>query len=528
MSQTSVKHRAFSYLRFSTPEQSKGDSFRRQTSMADDYCRRHGLELDQKLSFHDLGVSAFRGQNLAGGKLAQFQEAVSLGLVPIGSFLLVESLDRVSRQDAVFAQMTLQSIVFSGVNLVTLTDGQLYSKERLISDPMSLIMSLLIFIRANEESQTKSRRLSAAWSNKKKLAASEKKPLTARTPSWIELNKERGRYELIPEKAKVVKWIFKKALSGMGRAAIAKKFNQDEVPVFGNGGSREGRRWYESYIAKILANPSTYGVCIPHVMAHGKDGKKSRKPLEPILDYFPKVITAEEFKEVNLLLDSKSPQRGRHASKGPASILAGLMRCPKCGSTMTRVYKGKRGGDPRLVCVKAKAGDGCKYHGVKIPPIEHAIFNGLPSILNEPPSVNDEDNKEVGRLSSGIDAMEDSLSTLLDDFASSGSLAVREKAAQYEQYIEEAKKKLSDLREWQEVSAGPLFFRNTTEAASLLTAEPKDILAINLSLRKLFIGIVVSFDEGILVFRWKSERESPLFYAFPDPDNEKKKKPAKK
>jgi DNA invertase Pin-like site-specific DNA recombinase len=41
-----VAPRAYSYLRFSTPEQSKGDSLRRQTSMADEYATRHGLRLD--------------------------------------------------------------------------------------------------------------------------------------------------------------------------------------------------------------------------------------------------------------------------------------------------------------------------------------------------------------------------------------------------------------------------------------------------------------------------------------------------
>lgn len=39
-----------------------GDSFRRQTSMAREYADRTGLELDDKLTFRDLGVSAFRGK----------------------------------------------------------------------------------------------------------------------------------------------------------------------------------------------------------------------------------------------------------------------------------------------------------------------------------------------------------------------------------------------------------------------------------------------------------------------------------
>jgi DNA invertase Pin-like site-specific DNA recombinase len=37
---------AYSYLRFSTPEQMQGDSFRRQTEAAKVYAERHGLTLE--------------------------------------------------------------------------------------------------------------------------------------------------------------------------------------------------------------------------------------------------------------------------------------------------------------------------------------------------------------------------------------------------------------------------------------------------------------------------------------------------
>ncbi|HWX07267.1 MAG TPA: hypothetical protein VN065_15685, partial [Bradyrhizobium sp.] len=48
--------RAYSYVRFSTPDQAKGDSYRRQTEAANEYARRHGLVLDTELTFTDLGV----------------------------------------------------------------------------------------------------------------------------------------------------------------------------------------------------------------------------------------------------------------------------------------------------------------------------------------------------------------------------------------------------------------------------------------------------------------------------------------
>lgn len=78
---TNPRVKAYSYLRFSTPEQLKGDSFRRQTSMAEAYAAENNLDLDDKLTFHDLGVSGFRGKNVKAGKLAEFLEAVRTGLI---------------------------------------------------------------------------------------------------------------------------------------------------------------------------------------------------------------------------------------------------------------------------------------------------------------------------------------------------------------------------------------------------------------------------------------------------------------
>ncbi len=67
--------KAYSYLRFSTPEQMKGDSFRRQTELSAKYAEEHDLDLDTALTFADLGVSAFRGRNVSEGQLGAFLEA---------------------------------------------------------------------------------------------------------------------------------------------------------------------------------------------------------------------------------------------------------------------------------------------------------------------------------------------------------------------------------------------------------------------------------------------------------------------
>ena len=51
--------KAYSYIRFSTPEQEKGDSLRRQRVNAKKFCEKYNLVLEKK-EFIDRGVSGFR------------------------------------------------------------------------------------------------------------------------------------------------------------------------------------------------------------------------------------------------------------------------------------------------------------------------------------------------------------------------------------------------------------------------------------------------------------------------------------
>jgi DNA invertase Pin-like site-specific DNA recombinase len=83
---------AYSYVRFSTAEQAKGDSLRRQTEAAARWCQRNGVRLDTSLTLHDLGKSAFLGEhrkNPDRNALAAFLKMVergqvARGLLPVG------------------------------------------------------------------------------------------------------------------------------------------------------------------------------------------------------------------------------------------------------------------------------------------------------------------------------------------------------------------------------------------------------------------------------------------------------------
>ena len=129
--QTTIgKPKAYSYVRFSTPEQELGDSARRQTDLAKLYADKNGLELDTTLQLDDR-APAYQGRNATVGALGAFRKAVIEGGVPQGSYLIVESLDRISRQTVRKAVRTLEDIVEAGVCVVDLSDGgKIYNTPR--------------------------------------------------------------------------------------------------------------------------------------------------------------------------------------------------------------------------------------------------------------------------------------------------------------------------------------------------------------------------------------------------------------
>src|SRR5882757_2817482 len=95
--------RVYSYLRFSDPQQRDGDSTRRQDDEAKRYADKHGLVLDTALRMTDEGLSGYHGAKKKKGALGAFLVKVEDGEVPVGSILLVENVDRLSREDFIAA-----------------------------------------------------------------------------------------------------------------------------------------------------------------------------------------------------------------------------------------------------------------------------------------------------------------------------------------------------------------------------------------------------------------------------------------
>lgn len=347
--------KAYSYIRFSTPDQRKGDSLRRQTELSEKFAQENNLELDHSLNLYDLGVSAFDRSNITKGALGEFLKLVEAGRIPRGSYLLVESLDRLSRAQVMDALGVFINLLNAGITIVTLADGVTYSRQSTNDNWANLIMSIVIMSRASEESQTKSRRGRAAWDNKRTNI--DKKRLTARCPYWMKPLPGDSGFELILERVEIVKRIFAMSKSGIGVHTITKRLNQEKIPPF----SQKTDGWQNSYIQKILNSPAVYGELQCSLQ---RDGAITNTG-DPISNYYPALMSKEEWLQHKSLRQDRRSRGGTSKGITLSNLFSGLLKCGYCNGSMvmgSHMKKGEKKPARYICCSRARRGAGCEHY----------------------------------------------------------------------------------------------------------------------------------------------------------------------
>lgn len=511
--------KAYSYLRFSTPEQIAGDSLRRQMELAVRYAKDHELDL-QEVSYQDLGVSAYRGKNVETGALSQFLEAVKTGAIEPGSYLLVENLDRISRAPPMVALNALQSILIEGIVVVTLTDNQKYTYENLNNDPTPLLMAVLSAIRANQESVIKSKRGKAAWVGKRLKAAETK--LTARTPAWLKLNADRKTFSLVGPKVAAVRKVFDLADEGMSLHGIVRKMTEDRIP------SLTDKLWTRVPLKRLLTSPSVIGTFSPHTVEYDpKTKKKVRVPAQPIPDYYPGIIHPDQFNRVQRMFDNALTGK---AAREVNNIFAGVLRCGVCGSKVHLIARGKdEKGNPRpsyVACENRDRGKTaqakraalkirrCTSHMVQYRHLEAAFLNMEPLAEVEKLTVNEDALERLNQLQSAKDTLQSTLDDLLAVKRSKVITAkldeVAEELAEIEDQIDEAERAVADG------TPSVLAFRMASLSGEMKT-EPLDRAKVNALLRQAVEKVELQDSKGELQVHWKgSECVTEVAYRWPE------------
>ena len=364
----------YSYMRFSDPRQATGHSSERQLAYAAKWATEHGLLLDESLSMRDEGLSAYHQRHVKSGALGVFLAAVEEGRIPKGSVLVVEGLDRLSRAEPIQAQAQLAQIVNAGITVVTASDGKEYSRERLKANPMDLVYSLLVMIRAHEESDTKSKRVLASIRRQCEgwIAGTYRGMIrNGKDPVWLRL--VNGKWEQIPERVAAVHESLRLYLMGYGATKIIGRLTEQKLSLTGRGPQT-------LQIYRLVKQRALIG---EKELALGAESYR-------LPGYYPALLTTAEWDGLQLA----NSGRGRRKAKGPVPHILtgiGITVCGYCGRALVGQNIGTRNRDElgriqpghrRLHCTSYSHG-GCSVGGsVSVYPFERALMEYCSDIVN--------------------------------------------------------------------------------------------------------------------------------------------------
>lgn len=340
MMEMTIRPKAYSYIRMSTERQISGDSLRRQLQASREYASQHGLDLDETL--RDIGVSAYTGANVENGALGKFLLMVKSGQITQGSYLIVESLDRLSRKNVLEALPPFLALISAGVIVVTLADEQVYSQTTIENNPYQLMGSLVVMIRANEESRTKSKRIKEAMTKMREAAMRGEGRYNINLPTWIDAIKgPKGdvTYRL-NDHAATVKLVYELAAEGLGQMAICRILHDRNVPTFKH--AKNG--WHQSAISHLLRYPAVIGT----FQQREQRGKKYFDVGEAQKNFFPAAIDEDLYWRA---LKAKRP-RPHRGPKGETftNLFQGMVSCGICGGSMTLYFGRNRASNAYLRC----------------------------------------------------------------------------------------------------------------------------------------------------------------------------------
>lgn len=328
---------AWIYARFSTLDQSDGDSLNRQLTGGKKFIEANGWLHSSDRELVDEGKSAFHGANrIEGSQLFQFEKRATAGHFDNGAVLVVENLDRLTRQGYEHAFEIIRLFTSRGVTVATWQDNQIYQAgERIDMGKAMLLLAKAELALA--ESENKSKRLRASWQTRiSEAEQGSRNAITGITPGWlgVEITRENGKTvrTIYPNahRVAVLNEIYDWYIEGKGLPWIVRQLNARSEPTWGLGKHAEGKGWNISTTQKYLTNRAVLGEYTPQVRT-GKSSKASRGVVIP--DYYPQVVTADRFNRVQTLKADRRGWGGKNQHKFP-NLFTNIATCFHCQGSL--------------------------------------------------------------------------------------------------------------------------------------------------------------------------------------------------
>jgi DNA invertase Pin-like site-specific DNA recombinase len=362
------RRKAYSLVRFSTPQQALGDSARRQYARTIAYCEEHNLELVETI--RDEGMSGFHGIHRKRGAFGRFVRRFLKGEIASDGVFIAEAFDRFTREPPRKAQQLFLSLINGdentngGLEVVTLIDGRRYSADSIDRNVGELFTSIGLMLGAHMESKNKGDRIHEGWDAPKtgrRYGGMGKQTGLPNNiyPAWIVKTPEGPKLD--KAKAKVLHRI-RTLLPTMGLEAIAKLLNDEGIPPL-NCRKRPGRAvplWDKTTVHKIIRGRQVRGEQAIGRYQDVKDATTGEVTFKRVLtgavnqDAYPAVFTQAEWLTANHILDTRKRgvQTGRNVT-AYSNLYGDIAVCDVCGGRMKIRGKGRLHGKKYLGCSNA-------------------------------------------------------------------------------------------------------------------------------------------------------------------------------
>jgi len=458
----------YAYIRFSTDRQSDGDSVGRQSQAINAYCAANGLTVGEWI--RDLGKSAFTGSNRRTGELAKFITRVTAGEIAAGSTLIVESVDRLSREDVMSALDSYTALINAGLTIVTTMDGKALNRANYNDQWTNMVVTLSKMAVANEESAKKSVRSLSAW--EKRRQNPDTMDVAPNRPSWIDEDRN-----LIPERTVIIERMFREVLDGHGFAKIAKRLNEDKIATWGQR-KKSQPFWRDGTIYQIVRGHTVIGDFQPQ--KKGPNGKKvDAGPL--IEGYYQPAIDAATYHRAQAVLDSRSfnSDRGRKG-RDFTNLFTKLAKCAHCGAAMV-LRSGQ--GVKYLTCSGAKRGNCDNKVGTEYSGFERAVLEKITDfdVGHQKPDTTKLVN-EIAETAHQIERQRNRIDAIVEQLLEMKSETLRAKLAEGEAALVDLETKRKTFKaELTRINAAPSSVSRQDEIRNLIAdmADPsKDAYAI--------------------------------------------------
>jgi DNA invertase Pin-like site-specific DNA recombinase len=439
---------AIVYARWSTKNQEDGDSLARQINKARDIAETRRWRIVEE--HIESGKSAYHGRNRAeNGKLRALEERAERGELT-GMVLMVEAMDRLSRQEPIESLTLLTNLCKRGLTIFEFGSETTYTTAKINENWANLVVALAKAGEAHDSSKLKARRVSSAWRATQEAGRTKAGTADPRLcPAWMEVID--GEYTVIEQRADVIREMFRMARDGHGLRTIALKANEIRSKI-----NWPSAAWNIRSVSQTIHGRRVLGEYQPQ----RRVDHVARAEAGPPRKIYPEIVPLELWHQAQSSIETRKNTGGPRTKA--VNILSHVCRCAHrpiiqrpdgtehlsavpCGSRMSlRTHKRQKW---QLVCADfGRAGD-CKSNATFIYEyLLKGLLDNISHFVSAAPALPQDDRlARIALAKSELQTKHQRLEQLADEFVETADPVLKRAYDRFKAKVQEEEATLRAL-----------------------------------------------------------------------------------